>query len=115
MNTVEMNKICWKAFNAGILSESETEILFDVFMPYKGSGNISVQKQDVEKAIDLLREWVGEYELDYVNPSEFIIDGDPSDWFYYGKFEIHNLSEFLRHLVDQGVKIKSVYFWEPTE
>lgn len=111
MFDIDMSEICWRAYSEGLLTDKETEMLFDIRMPYKGCGNIQVRKGDISGAEKLLKCHIGDYEFkDY--PEGLITDNPPYEYFYNGKFQIEDLKGFLKLLTDHDIKIINVMFWE---
>ena len=79
-------------------------------MPEKGEGRICVD--NVQKAKLLLEEHVGDFEWDYYPQREGLIQPkDRSFNSYYGKFDIEDLPGLWQKLIDGGVRIYDVSFF----
>lgn len=107
------NKTIWRIINEhpNVLTENEIKYFIQLvsYMPDKGCGCILVEKGHVEKAIGILREFVGEFEFEYY-PDGFITDTFLDSNFYYGKFEIENLPELIDKFISGGIKIIDLRF-----
>jgi hypothetical protein len=107
----EHQKTLWRLVNLNpeLFTPKEIETFLSSFhMPYKGNGGIEVLEQDVERAKELLKEFVGEDEYGYA-PENFICSGHaPFD--YYGKFEIEDFHKLLKLFVEKDIVIVQVSF-----
>jgi len=111
-----LNRMVWNIiqsddkFAISLMSEVErNEYINHIDMPYKGCGNIQVQESDMGDAVKLLEVYVGSYEFNKSYVNGFITDKVPSEEFYYGKFEIENLPDFIRLLIKNRIKIIDIH------
>ena len=103
----ELNSILWRSLFSGVMTEEEkTKFIRTHSMPDKGMGGIEVAEQDVDKAISILKEQVGEFEWDYY--PEGFISSSYDNSFYYGKFEVEDLHGYLQKLIENEVTINTV-------
>lgn len=112
----DLSQIVWKIiqstdpFSFELMNqEAREDFLNHFYIPHKGFGNIQVAESDVDKAIELLKNHVGEYEFKYYYVNGFITDKTPSKDFNYGKFEIKEFREYLNLLMENNVKIIDIY------
>jgi len=78
-----------------LLTQAEKEDIVNsiAIMDFKGCGGFHVGTGQKTRAIELIKQHVGEFEFEYFSDS-FVSETElPSD--YYGKFEIENLSDLF--------------------
>ena len=111
LNDISKNKIIWRAYNKGLLTEEESLSLMESVstMPSKGCGGIQVNEKDKDRVIGLLKGYVGVYESNYY-PEGFVTDLDLSCYDNYGKFEIEDLNNFIVLLKTLKIEIINIYF-----
>lgn len=107
-SNTNINRILWKSLYAGVMTEEEKNMFIQSHtMPDKGYGTVQVIESDVDKAITILKEHVGEFEWDYY--PEGFISSDYDEYFYYGKFEIEDFHGYLFKLIENKITIINVY------
>lgn len=103
-----------KSYYKNALSLEDLKNFIPSYFPYKGYGRIVVSEKDLNKAIDLIKSHVGEYEFNYYPEHLIVSESENRNNFnygsvYLGKFDIENLEEFLEKLIKETTVI-SFYF-----
>lgn len=107
-DNIYTSNVLWRSLYADVMTEEEKNLFVKSHcMPDKGYGTIQVSESDVEKAISILKEQVGDFEFEYYPKG--LISSDMDSSFYYGKFDIEDLHGYLSKLIENKVTIINVY------
>lgn len=107
-----------KSYPQSNITLEELSEIFPEKTPYKGEGRIVVD--NVEKAKNILKEYIGQYEFESLPEYLFLEGSFDNDNFknlnnnltYLSKFEIENIKKFFILLINSGVSIINFQFLE---
>jgi hypothetical protein len=114
MDNNKKSEIIWRIAQSSsdAMSEAEKNEFIDSFnhMPIKGCGGIQVANGQKDKAIAILKDYVGEFEFKYYPSYNFINENGFPESACYGKFEIEDIPSFIRKLINSGITIINLGF-----